>query len=139
VPHYPLFLILLSYSNKNTPANRVTSSICSNSIFFPNLFLSLFFLKEKEKKTYYSLLSTFCECEPKKPETVAASNMQASNGYPIKQATARTPQNMAYMMGDVTLQVARKMLANLPEMLSRSVVHDNACGNGIISRAVMRT
>lgn len=63
----------------------------------------------------------------------------SGQGYQIKQQPARTAENMARMQGDTTLQVARKMLADIPKFASGSVVHDNACGNAVITQAIMET
>ncbi|MCJ1430652.1 hypothetical protein MMC27_000002 [Xylographa pallens] len=56
-----------------------------------------------------------------------------------KQAVPKDAQNMALLMGDVTLQVARKIIKGLPPFPPSSVVLDNACGNGIVTDAIIET
>ncbi len=43
---------------------------------------------------------------------------------------------MQELMADVTLQVARKFLKLIPPIPSGSTLHDNACGNGIVTEAI---
>ncbi|KAI4142942.1 MAG: hypothetical protein LQ340_007152 [Diploschistes diacapsis] len=65
--------------------------------------------------------------------------MSGAQGYHIKQAQPRTAQNLRRMMGDVSLQVSRQMLARAPKMGPESTVHDNACGNGVVTQAIIET
>lgn len=56
-----------------------------------------------------------------------------------KQRLPLTPALMQELMGDVSLQVARRCVALVPPMTSSSLLLDNACGNGVVTEAVMET
>jgi ubiquinone/menaquinone biosynthesis C-methylase UbiE len=54
-----------------------------------------------------------------------------------KQRLSLTPALMQELMGDASLQVARTCVALVPPMTSSSLLLDNACGNGVVTEAVM--
>jgi hypothetical protein len=56
-----------------------------------------------------------------------------------KQRLLLTPAAMQELMGDVTLQVARQFLKMIPPIPAGSTLHDNACGNGVVTQAIMET
>ena len=65
--------------------------------------------------------------------------MSGPQGFQPRYAVPRTAQNMGLMMGDVSLQVSRQMLAHSPRMGPNSIVHDNGCGNGVVTQAIIET
>ncbi|KAF2122850.1 S-adenosyl-L-methionine-dependent methyltransferase [Lophiotrema nucula] len=54
-----------------------------------------------------------------------------------KQAVPRQPSYFALLAGDITDRVAHKLLPLLPPITSESIVHDNACGLGAVTKAIM--
>ena len=56
-----------------------------------------------------------------------------------KQSVPRTAEHMQELMGDVSLQVARHSMTLIPPMPPGTVLLDNACGNGVVTQAVIET
>jgi len=54
-----------------------------------------------------------------------------------KQSLPLTPALMQELMGDVSLQIARRCMTLVPPFNSSSVLLDNACGSGVVTQAVM--
>ena len=52
-----------------------------------------------------------------------------------KQCLPPTPAIMKELMGDVSLQVARKLVTLAP-MVPGSIILDNGCGNGVVTEAI---
>ncbi|MCJ1323794.1 hypothetical protein MMC10_000455 [Thelotrema lepadinum] len=63
----------------------------------------------------------------------------AQGPFRPKQAQSQTAANVALMMGDVTLQVARQILSQSGTLPPDSTVHDNGCGDSIVTRAIIET
>lgn len=56
-----------------------------------------------------------------------------------KQSVPRTAEHMQELMGDVSLQVARHCMTLIPLMPPGTNLLDNACGNGVVTQAVIET
>jgi SAM-dependent methyltransferase len=54
-----------------------------------------------------------------------------------KQMMPRSPGLLEALVGDVTEQVAAHLLTLIPNIPTKSVIHDNACGTGQVSEAIM--
>ncbi|KAF2729060.1 S-adenosyl-L-methionine-dependent methyltransferase [Polyplosphaeria fusca] len=52
-------------------------------------------------------------------------------------ALPRSPALLTYISGDITDKIAIKLLQFLPAITSTSTIHDNACGTGAITKAIL--
>jgi SAM-dependent methyltransferase len=65
------------------------------------------------------------------------SKKQLMSTFTPKQALPRHPSLGEEIAGDVTIQIAHRLLPLLPPITPESVVHDNACGTGAITKAIL--
>lgn len=65
------------------------------------------------------------------------NNPESDNKFAPKQALAPTPQLYDELVGDSMEKLARASLAHIPSIPAGAVVHDNGCGTGAGSAAVV--
>ena len=63
--------------------------------------------------------------------------MATLNSFTPKQSLGRTSEHFAFIEGGVTSYIAEYFLTLLPDFGPDAIIHENACGNGSASKAVI--
>jgi MFS family permease/ubiquinone/menaquinone biosynthesis C-methylase UbiE len=105
-------------------------------------FLAIFAVKQYDMSRKNE--SKFGLDEEKEESAIAAEKGDIAASTPStflpKQCVPRTSHLLGSMIGESTITVARKYLRDhLPPIAPGAVVHDNGCGTGAVTRAVLET